>query len=154
MSKNYYQNLPKKRMGAGALFFNQDNDILIIKPSYKDHWSILGGVVEENESPRVSCVREIKEEIGLEIKDLKFLCVDWTSSVEGKGESLQFIFFGGVLTVEQISNIKLAEEEISEYKFLPLEKALPFLSEKLRERIPRCVEALKNGTALYLEDAK
>lgn len=154
MSESYYQNLPKKRMGAGALFFNQNSDILIVKPSYKDHWSIPGGVVEENESPRIACIREVKEEIGLEIRELKFLCVDWTSPVEKKGESLQFIFFGGALDAGQIHSIQLAEQEISEYKFLSLEKALPFLSGKLGERISKSIEALKNDTALYLEDGK
>lgn len=81
MSENYYKNLPKKRMGAGALFFNENNEMLVVKPTYKDHWSIPGGVVEENESPRIACIREVKEEIGLEIRELKFLCVDWTSPV-------------------------------------------------------------------------
>lgn len=154
MSENYYQNLPKKRTGAGALFFNENNEILIVKPSYKDHWSIPGGVVEENESPRNGCVREVKEEVGLGVDNLKFLGVDYTSSMDENGESLLFMFFGGVLTAKQINNIKIAKEEINEYKFLPLEKALALLSEKLRKRIPKCLSALKNGTALYLEDAK
>jgi ADP-ribose pyrophosphatase YjhB (NUDIX family) len=152
--ENYYQTLPKKRMGVGALILNERNELLIIKPSYKDHWSTPGGTVDENESPRNACIREVKEEVGLEIKDPKFLCVDWSSPSGEKGESLQFIFFGGVLSEEQVKNIKLAPREISEHKFLPLDEALPLLSEKLRRRIPDCLDALKNNTALYLEDAQ
>ena len=80
MDVKYYKNLPKKRMGAGALILNQNDEILIVKPSYKDHWSVPGGVVEENESPRVACIRETKEEIGIDLKNIKFLCVDYNSN--------------------------------------------------------------------------
>lgn len=154
MTNNYYQTLPKKRMGAGILIFNENDKLLILKPSYKDHWSIPGGVIDENESPRSACVREIKEEIGLDINDLKLIGVDYTSPETEKGDSLQFIFFGGVLEPEQIAKIRLAPDEISEYQFLSLEKALPLVSEKLRNRIPKCLEAIKNKTTVYLEDGR
>lgn len=153
MSENYYKTLPKKRMGVGALILNESNELLIVKPSYKDHWSVPGGVVDENEPPRSACIREVKEEIGLDIESPKFLCVDWTPPRDEKGEDLQFTFFGGVLKPEQIKKIKLAPEEISEYQFLPVGKALPLLNENLERRIPKCLEALKNKTAIYLEDA-
>lgn len=153
MSKNYYKTLPKKRMGVGALILNEKDELLIVKPIYKDHWSVPGGVVDENESPRSACTREVKEEIGLDIESPRFLCIDWTSPTPEKGESLQFIFFGGILQQKQINKIKLQADEIGEYKFLPLEKALPFLSKKLKHRIPKCLESMKNKTALYLENA-
>lgn len=121
---------------------------------YKDHWSIPGGVIAENESPRNACIREAKEEIDLNIEKPKFLCVDYTLPTPEKGESLQFIFFGGVLKREQIKEIHLAPDEISEYQFLPIDRALPFLSEKLKHRIQKCFEAMKNKTAIYLEDEK
>lgn len=154
MTDNYYQTLPKKQMGAGVLIFNENDELLIVKPTYKDHWSIPGGVIDEDESPRNACIREVQEEIGLNIENPKFLCVDYTSLTPDKSESLQFIFFSGVLKREQIKEIHLAPDEISEYQFLPIDRALPFLSEKLKHRIPKCLEAMKNKTAIYLEDEK
>jgi ADP-ribose pyrophosphatase YjhB (NUDIX family) len=64
MNHKYYKNLPKKRMAAGALILNKNNEILIVKPNYRDQWLIAGGVIEENESPKDACLREVKEEIG------------------------------------------------------------------------------------------
>jgi len=29
----------------------------------KDHWSIPGGAVDDNESPKQACAREIKDEV-------------------------------------------------------------------------------------------
>src|SRR4030042_1026069 len=46
----YLKTLPKKRIAVGVLLFNDDNQLLVLKPSYKDHWTIPGGVVNEYES--------------------------------------------------------------------------------------------------------
>lgn len=151
-ANDYYQTLPKKRIAAGALFFNDNDELLILKPTYKDHWSIPGGVVDENESPRQACIREIKEEIGLDINIERFLCVNYISVALKKDEFIVFIFYGGILTPSQIKNIKLPEKEISEYKFLKTEEALSLLSEGMRQRIPKCLKAIKNITSIYLEN--
>ena len=58
-SNAYYESLPKKRMGAGCLFFNERNEVLLVKPTYKPGWEIPGGVVEDNESPKQCCQREV-----------------------------------------------------------------------------------------------
>lgn len=70
MSEEYYKTLPKKRMAVGVLFFNSNNELLIVKPSYKSGWSIPGGVIEQDESPRMGFIREVKEEIGLDVEPL------------------------------------------------------------------------------------
>lgn len=153
MIGEYYKNLPKKRMGAGMILFNKNNEILIVKPCYKDHWSIPGGSVDENESPKEACVRETKEEINIAIDDLKFLCIAYYANEFDpiKGESLQFMFYGGIINNEQISKIKLADGEISEYKFLKIDEALPLFNKKSQDWIFKSLEALKNNSAFYLE---
>ncbi len=50
-NSNYYKRLPRKRMGAGVLFFDRAGNLLIVKPRYKAGWTIPGGVVEAGESP-------------------------------------------------------------------------------------------------------
>ena len=154
MENQYYKELPKKRMGVGVLFLNEKNEILIIKPSYKDHWSVPGGVVDKNESPRRACIREVKEELGLDIGSLEFLCVDYVSTIPEKSENLQFIFFGGKLGSSQIAAIKLPPDEIAEHKFVSIDEALPLLSEKLSKRVSQCLTTPKRKTGLYLEDSQ
>ena len=72
-----YEQLPKKRMAAGALFLNERQEILIVKPAYREFWLLPGGVIEDGESPRQACMREIREELGLEVWVEKLLCVDY-----------------------------------------------------------------------------
>lgn len=151
---NYYRTLPAKRMGVGILFLNQRGELLFVRPTYKDHWSIPGGSVDQNESPRQACVREIKEEIGLDVPAVRFLCVDYKSPTEEKTESLQFMFYGGILSDAQIGEIKTPPEELSGYQFMVYEVALPLLNKFTAQRLAHSLAVLKNNKPIYLEDTQ
>jgi ADP-ribose pyrophosphatase YjhB (NUDIX family) len=151
---DYYKNLPAKRMGSGALIFNDRNELLIVKPTYKDHWSVPGGTVDQNESPKDACIREVKEEIDIDLPDVDFLCVDYISNTEEKSENLQFVFYAGILDDEDIAKIKLDPKELGECRFVSTETATTMLGQKLAARLPRCIEAIKNKKGLYLEQGK
>lgn len=154
MTDTYYSSLPKKRMAAGVLILNDQQEVLIVKQSYKNYWSIPGGVVEENESPYAAALREVEEEVGLTLERLKFLCVDYMPSHTTKGECLQFIFSAGKIDDNTLKKIKLQAGEIVEYQFLNINQALPLLNENLRPRLERCFEALRAQVAVYLENGK
>ena len=59
------------------LLYKRDNKPSIPFPGY---WDLIGGHVELGETPEEALVREIKEELGIEIRDYTFfreyLCVD------------------------------------------------------------------------------
>lgn len=150
--QEYLASLPKKRMGAGCLLFDSEGKILLVKPVYKDTWNLPGGVVEADESPKTACIREVREEIGLEIKPERLLCIDYTSKNSETIESLQFIFFGGILTREKIEEIEIATDEISTYQFLPPKQALILFSQKLARRVSKCLKIIDRDRTLYLED--
>lgn len=151
----YYKNLPKKRMGSGVIFLNENDEVLIVKPSYKDHWSIPGGTVDDNESPRQTAIREVKEEIGLTIESIRFLCIDYSSKEsDEKNESLQFIFYGGVLSDDKISIIKLDDKELVEFRFVSTAEAEKLLGHKLVKRLSNCLNAIKTGISIYLENGE
>jgi 8-oxo-dGTP diphosphatase len=63
-----------KRRGASIIFVNDRHHVLLFlrdnKPDipYPDTWDIPGGHVEEGETPEQCIVREILEEMGIEIK--------------------------------------------------------------------------------------
>jgi|SRR3989344_5030443 len=63
------------KVAAGCILY-LDNKILLgkrAKEPFKGMWSIVGGKVEEDETIEDCVRREIKEELGLEIENLKFL---------------------------------------------------------------------------------
>jgi len=155
---DYIKNLPKKRMASGVIFFNEAGEVLIVKPGYKDHWSVPGGVIDKNESPRAAALREVKEEVGLEPKNMQFVCLDYMSPQDSgystHDENIQFIFFGGILTSEDAENIQVPNDEISEYRFVSKDEALKMVGNKLSNRLKPCFEAIEKGIPVYLEGGK
>jgi 8-oxo-dGTP diphosphatase len=53
--------------------------------------------VELDESPRECVVREVREELGIEVAPGPLLVVDYQHAREHRTESLMFVFDGGVL---------------------------------------------------------
>jgi|SRR5579872_1057678 len=150
--EDYYKNLPKKYIAAGALIFDTQGRVLLVKPVYKDTWEIPGGVVEMEESPNAACQREIKEELGLELQISQLLCVDYVRKRGFKGDTIQIIFSGGILTEAQIAGIKLQTEELSEYKFVDLENINLKFTDKLRFRIENSIKASRENKTVYSEN--
>lgn len=139
-------------MGSSVIFFNEKSELLIVKPNYKDGWLMTGGSVDADESPMHAGVREVKEEIGLEIENPRLVCVHYLKAVdEIVTDTVQYVFFGGVLSDEQISKIELQESELDEYRFVPTNEALNLLRANIKFRLPYALAAIKNNTVAYLE---
>lgn len=150
--KQFYESLPRKRVGAGVLFLNEGGELLIVRPGYRDDgWIVPGRVVDKDESPKAAAIREVREELGLDVPDMKFLGVGYVPGDE-TGERIQFIFLGGVLTDEQISQIRLQDSELEEMRFMTLDEGLALLRPNLQRRIRDCFNAIKGSIPIYLEE--
>lgn len=153
-SKAYTESLPKKRMGAGCLFFDEHGNVMLVKPTYKPGWEIPGGGVEQNESPKQCCTREIQEELGLERKIGELLVVDYNRETEEKTESLMFIFDGGILTPSEIESIQLGHAELSEFRFFTIETLPSDMVNTLRNRVLMAWQQKLRHADVYLENQK
>jgi ADP-ribose pyrophosphatase YjhB (NUDIX family) len=151
-SKSYIESLPKKRMGAGCLFFDEQGCVMLVKPTYKPTWEIPGGAVELNESPKQCCQREVQEEIGVERKIGDLLVVDYNGQTDEKTESLMFVFYGGTLTSSEIKSIRLFKEELSEFRFFTADTLPEDMTNTLRNRVLMALQQVTRGSGVYLEN--
>ena len=149
--EKYQKMLPKKQVGTAVIFLNIKGELLIMQPDYRNEWLVPGGSADANESPLHCAVRETKEEIGLDILEMKLVGVYYGHKKGIHSDSLKLIFYGGVLTESQISQIKLQTEELEKYTFALPEEANAILSLSLQKSIPACLEAIKNKTMAYIE---
>ncbi len=115
------------RLAAGARILNLSGELLIVKPSYKSYWHIPGGVVEKSESPLEACVREVREEIGWSIEPECLLAVNHEREKTDYQSKVIFVFDGGIISDQDISQLVLQKNEISEIKFIPLKSCSDFL---------------------------
>lgn len=107
--------LPGK-MCSACLIIKSKDKVLMVKASYKDHWTFPSGIVDENESPSNAAVRETSEEVGLSIRneDCQLFKIIYTASKNGDRDRFNFAFITEVddteleLTVpnDEIENAK------------------------------------------------
>lgn len=147
----FLNSLPKKRMSAGAIFRNDIGEVLFVKPNYRDTWLVPGGIVDENESPKQACEREIVEEIGLELEVRDLLVTVYSHPFPDNLESLSFMFDGGVLSQTQIETIHYKDAEIEEHRFMTIEQAAPLLTKGFALTIENGLKALKEKRSVYFE---
>lgn len=130
---------------AGALFFDDEDRVLLLRPAYKPDWEIPGGFVEHGETPAQACAREINEELGLAFEPGRILAVDWAPN---GGDKVLFVFDGGVLDP---ARIRLDPVEIAGFEFVELSVALARLIPRLSRRVAAAVDARHRGHIAYLE---
>lgn len=145
-----YAVLPRKRAVATVLFTDVLGGVLVVKPTYKPGWELPGGAVEDGESPGRAAVREVAEELGMQVPLGHLLAVDYVPSVGARTEGVVVVFDGGVL--EDSARIRLAADELSEWTFAEPARLGGYLPALQHRRAVAAVRARGKGQALYLEN--
>jgi 8-oxo-dGTP pyrophosphatase MutT (NUDIX family) len=137
-----------KDIVVAALATDESGKVLIVKPSHKDGWIFPGGYVEVGEAPSAALRREMRAEIGIDLRgSVRLLSVDYRGHND---EYVMFIFDAGVLTPEQISTIQLPPQ-LLEYRFVTIDEALQLLRPNSARRLLPTLEARGKTGIAYLE---
>ncbi|MEV0407124.1 NUDIX hydrolase [Actinoallomurus sp. NPDC050550] len=152
LPEQFAASLPRKRMGAGALFRDTAGRVLLVEPTYKPTWEIPGGIVEKEESPHAACRREVAEELGLDWPIQRILAIDWVPSRPELSEGLMLVYDGGVMSDREVAAIRLPAEELASYAFVQPERVGELANARLARRIAACLEAVAAGTPVLLEN--
>ena len=147
---SWHASLPGAIVSAGALIRDGAGGVLIVKPNYRDHWTLPGGICEFAESPRAGCAREVAEELGVDQPIGALLAVDWQLPQEMYGPSARpaifFIFDGGTLASR--ADIQLQLAELDEWRFAAEEELATVLLPAAVPRVRAALAARSAGTVL------
>src|SRR5258708_31646039 len=122
-----------KRHIASAALISKDGKIFMAfkntdrKRVYADCWHIPGGGVEEGETEDAAVVREVREEVGLDISDapkkktpLSYIGVSQKETCEGEMVEVEMTFAPFIVRLPQMSNdvVIHLNEEFREYRWI------------------------------------
>jgi 8-oxo-dGTP pyrophosphatase MutT (NUDIX family) len=108
-------------LGASLWLVNSRGEVLIQKRAKTKFigpgkWSITGGAVRAGETSRAGCVREVAEEIGLEVRPEEIALL---SRSFGK----EIIFDDYILVLDvPLDGLTLQTEEVDEVRWAPMEE--------------------------------
>jgi len=146
--------VPAIPVSAGALIFDREGRLLILKPTYKTGWTIPGGVMEaDGETPWEACRREVREECGLEVSRGRLAGMDFRRPRPGRPGGVRFLFDCGALDRAVLDAIVLQPEEIAGHRLAEMDEALPLLRGPIRRRVRAAAGSGRKGL-VYLEDGR
>lgn len=147
--------LPLKRSIAQGLIRDARGRTLLCELTYKQEWDLPGGVVDPHESPRAAVVREIAEELQVDVRTGRLAAVNWLPPYRGWDDAMLHVFeidLMGLPAEELVARATLERKEIRAVHWCTTEEmeqhAAPYVTRFLR-RIT--AEPVRAGT-LYLED--
>ena len=101
---------------------------------------VPGGYVEPGESPRTACIREVREELGIQPPIGSLLVVDW-APMDGEGDKILFLFDGGTIAEEWRRAIALQAEELTGWRFATTDELPALLPPRLSRRVLAAIVA-------------
>ncbi|MEU9118082.1 NUDIX domain-containing protein [Streptomyces sp. NPDC048483] len=139
-------------LAAGVLLFDDEDRVLLVDPTYKPGWEFPGGIVEPGEPPAHAGVREVAEELGIQLpRAPRLLVVDWEAPKPPGYGGLRLLFDGGTLTGERIRDLLLPCAELRDWRFVTETEAETMLPPVRWNRLRWALRARERGCALHLE---
>jgi RimJ/RimL family protein N-acetyltransferase/ADP-ribose pyrophosphatase YjhB (NUDIX family) len=142
--------LPTKRAIAQGVLRNPEGRVLLCELTYKGEWDLPGGVVDPTESPSECLVREVREELGLEVRPQRLLAVNWLPPWRGWTDATVFVFDLGTADHDLPARAALQPREIRALHWVDEEE----LEERVAPYNQRLLAFLAThaGPTAYLED--
>lgn len=141
------------RVAAGVLYRDDQGRVLVVHPTYKEHWDIPGGYVEPGESPLAAARREVREELGDGFPVGAFLLVDGAPA-PAEGDKLLFLFDGGPMDDQALALVVPDGDEVSHASFEFLDALASHMPTRLSDRIDSALAVAAGNATSYVENGR
>ena len=144
--------LPKKRLIAQGVLRTDGDRIALCELTYKQDWDLPGGIVDPGESPATCVVREVKEELGLDVTVRGLLAVNWLPPYRGWDDALLCLFDLGHVPESTIEETVLQPREIKAVHWADAELIVDTVAPYTARMLAEVAMGLRPDTA-YLENS-
>lgn len=124
---------PRFTVGAMCRIDREDGRVLLVKPSYRRHWSLPGGVAGRNEDPLEVMHRELFEETGLRCE-----VVDEPIVLVAPGDRIiDFVYYAKVADGVDPDSARAGSVEIADVGWFPVSEVARLAGEHAFKIISR-----------------
>ncbi|QBQ74511.1 hydrolase [Burkholderia phage BcepSauron] len=96
--------IPKHIAGVACVLIDKGTgDVLLqrrIKDPGSDFFVLPGGVIEEGEDPKAAIIREMREEVGVELRETDPMAMHFASDTHVSGDKLIMMYYAAVIDRE------------------------------------------------------
>jgi 8-oxo-dGTP diphosphatase len=137
------------KSAAGILFLRYPQNVLMVQTSYRQHWDLPGGMIEEGETPVEAAIRECKEELGIVTIPKRLLTQQFLR--QPNGDILSFWIFLG--DAHSVTDILVDGEEVVDAEWCDhrTRSQRTMTAPILRKRIDDALTAVRTGDTIYRE---
>ena len=125
--------------------------ILLCETQFKPDWELPGGIVEAGEPPRVGAVREVREELGIDLALGRLMITDWMPPYLGWEDAVELIYDGGTIEEADLSALTLQPAEIRRVALVTLDEAAALVTPLSLRRLT-VASGLAPSESAYLEN--
>jgi ADP-ribose pyrophosphatase YjhB (NUDIX family) len=122
----------------------------MLRLTYTNYWDIPGGYVEPGESPRAACIREIREELGIQPPIGRLLVVDWAPA-DDEGDKVLYVFDGGTLSADDLDQVAFTDGEASQLQHVAPAQLHVVTPLRLVRRLHTALNAKRENRTVYAE---
>lgn len=150
--------LPKKRVIGQGLLRDRDGRVLVCQLTYKRDWDLPGGVVDPGESPASCVVREVREELGIDLAVSGLLAVNWLAPYRGWDDALLCLFDLGTVDASITEGAKLLRREIRAVHWVAPQdlasRVAPYTAAMVTEVLAEQAATHREARTAYIEDSE
>lgn len=137
--------LPRKRAIGQMLIRDEQDRVLMCQLTYKKDWDLPGGVIEVGENPRTGVIREVQEELSLDLPAERLLLTDWMPSWSGWDDALCLVFDGGRHPHDLTESVVRQEREIAAVAFLDADEVAQVAADFTARRVASALAMLAHS---------
>lgn len=146
-SATFFATLPYKVVAASVVCRDEQGRLLVVHDTFKQSWTLPGGVVDADEDPKSAAEREAWEEAGVRVRAGAILGVfsaSWPDRVV-------LVYEASPIPGADHRHAPVHAHEIGEVAWWPLDVALrrlaPYVAEQVRTSLQRPGSTLRQGRA-------
>lgn len=142
-----------RRVGGLLLIRDESGRVLLVKPSYRAGWQLVGGGAKRGEPPHLAAAREGVEETGHTLAVGDLLVTDYmpANPETGAVEGMNYVFDGGVLPDGSVIMLPAAEDgeepELTHYEWVHPSQLAAYCEPYQERRIRAALAVRQDPTA-------